>query len=102
MTTKHTPGPWIWADGYRGLYGAGPDNAVLDYVGYEGMSLGVKNDHANARLIAAAPMLLEALILAEDVLSRSPFTGEIWPNGTHPNAGITQIRAAIAAATGDA
>lgn len=50
---------------------------------------------------AAAPDLLKALVLAEDVLSRFPFSSEIWPNGTHPNTGIEQIRAAIAKATGD-
>ena len=38
----------------------------------------------------------EALELAEDVLSRAPFSTEIWPNGTHPNTGIEKIRAALA------
>lgn len=59
---KHTPGPWIWADGYRGLYGAGKNNEVLDYATYEGMWLGHVNEQkANALLIAAAPELLEAV-----------------------------------------
>lgn len=58
----HTPGPWIWADGYRGLYGAGKENQVLDYAHYEGMWLGhVDEQVANARLLSAAPDLLEAL-----------------------------------------
>lgn len=39
--------------------------------------------------------LLEALKLAEDVLSRFPYSTEMWPNGTHPQTGITQIRDAI-------
>lgn len=39
-----------------------------------------------------------ALKLAEDVLSRSPFSTQMWPNGMHPNTGIEQIRAAIAKA----
>ncbi len=43
---------------------------------------------------------LAALKLAEDVLARFPFTAEIWPDGTHPNTGIEQIRAAIAKAGG--
>ena len=38
----------------------------------------------------------EALELAEDVLSRRPFSTEIWPNGMHPQTGITKIREAIA------
>jgi hypothetical protein len=57
-------------------------------------------DESLAHLIAAAPELLEALKLAEDVLARFPFTAEIWPNGTHANTGISQIRAAIAKAEG--
>ena len=62
MSTKHTPGPWIWEDEHRGLFGAGPDNTVLDYASYEGMCLHWNNRRdANARLIAAAPDLLDAL-----------------------------------------
>lgn len=38
----------------------------------------------------------EALVLAEDVLSRAPFSTDIWPNGMHPQRGIKQIRAALA------
>jgi Lar family restriction alleviation protein len=38
---------------------------------------------------------LDALILAEDTLSRSPFSTMIWPNDVHPQTGITKIRDAI-------
>ena len=38
---------------------------------------------------------LEALELAEDVLSRAPFSTGIWPNGMHPQVGIDKIRDAI-------
>lgn len=38
----------------------------------------------------------EALELAEDVLSRAPFSTAIWPNGMHPNEGIKKIREALA------
>ena len=44
----------------------------------------------------AVDELVKALVLAEDVLSRSPFSNQIWPNGMHPNTGIEQIRAALA------
>lgn len=38
-----------------------------------------------------------ALELAEDVMSRSPFsTMRVWPNGTGSQEGITTIRAALA------
>jgi hypothetical protein len=63
----HTPGPWILAKGHRGLYGAGPDNAVLDYAHYEGMWLASPNEVPNARLIAAAPELLEVARLLESL-----------------------------------
>lgn len=45
--------------------------------------------------------LIAALKLAEDVLSHRPWSAEIWPDGTHPMAGITTIRQAIADATGE-
>lgn len=38
---------------------------------------------------------IAALELAEDVLSRFPFSTEIWPDGTHPNTGIERIRQAL-------
>ena len=92
MTTQHTPGPWIWGDNFKGLYGAGPNNEVLDYASYEGMWLGYGSAmKANARLIAAAPDLLEALQAISnpslDDFSRS--------------CGFEKARAAIAKATGD-
>ena len=66
---QHTPGPWIWGENYRGLYGAGPDNEVLAFAPYEGMWLGYgPAKEANARLIEAAPKLLSALLTAEALL----------------------------------
>lgn len=40
--------------------------------------------------------LVNALTLAEDILSRAPFSNALWPNGMHPMTGITQIRDALA------
>jgi hypothetical protein len=45
---------------------------------------------------AAQGRLREALVLAEDALSRAPFSTMIWPSGLHPNTGITLIREALA------
>lgn len=45
----------------------------------------------------ATALMREALVLAEDVLSRAPFSNQIWPNGMHPSRGIEQIRTALAA-----
>lgn len=57
----HTPGPWIWAQDYQGLYGAGPDNQVLAFYHCEGMHLGENNKEGNAALLSAAPDMLKAL-----------------------------------------
>lgn len=61
--SKHTKGPWTWREGFYGLDGEESD--ILTHAPYEGMYLSYhRNDYereANARLIAAAPELLEAL-----------------------------------------
>lgn len=44
--------------------------------------------------------LREALVLAEDILSRAPFSTCIWPNGMHPQKGIGIIRAALSFPSG--
>ena len=88
--SKHTPGPWA-------IY----VNALSDIVirkmskdGYELCSIArVSSGYANARLIAAAPELLEALEACDALLSLNiPFEGEI----------TRRIRAAIAKAKGGA
>lgn len=62
MPAMHTPGPWTWGDNFNGLYGA-EHESVLSYADYEGMWLSFNDGHdANARLIASAPELLEALV----------------------------------------
>lgn len=48
------------------------------------------------RLRARIGRLEAALRLAEEVLSRAPFSTEIWPGGMHPQQGITIIREALA------
>jgi hypothetical protein len=51
------------------------------------------------RMEAQRNDLLSALTFAEDVLSRFPFSGKWWPEGSHPHEGITRIREAIAKAS---
>ena len=99
MNAQHTPGPWIWGDNFNGLYGAGPNNEVLNYASYEGMWLGYhKAQHANARLIAAAPDLLEALKACIPHLERDDHhTDALSRERPHYAA----ARAAIAKATGE-
>jgi hypothetical protein len=60
---RFTPGPWIWAPNFHGLYGSGKDNAVLNYAAYEGMWVAdyLPTGKANAQLISAAPDMYKAL-----------------------------------------
>ena len=60
MTTQHTPGPWrLSADGQR-VIGADGESVVA---GVYGAACADQDGAANARLIAAAPAMLEALRL---------------------------------------
>jgi len=82
MSGKHTPGPWRW-------------NARNEFLVSERYGMVHSDDHrasrASARLIAAAPEMLEALREAESVLACSTFDVEA----------LTTVRAAIAKATGE-
>jgi hypothetical protein len=82
--TQHTPGPWAVTEGYlwRGI--RAPSRVIADMRIVGGV---VENEvQANARLIAAAPDMLAALMLAEQ-------------NATDRTA-LAAIRAAIAKAKG--
>ena len=94
----HTPGPWAWSKDYRGLFGSGELNRVLDYASYEGMWLAYTNhQEANARLIAAAPDLLAAL---KDLLADIEDYQRINRLGGESNHAQVAARAAIAKAEG--
>jgi len=62
VSGSFTPGPWVWTEEQRILNSA--HGEILGYAPFEGMWFARYNDQenaANARLIAAAPDLLEAL-----------------------------------------
>ena len=94
MTTKHTPGPWYVGSGTyegRNIYSTA---SVTDGEGftYQPVVATAEDNEvacwdANARLIAAAPDLLEALQMLLEFPNTGPAT--------------TTARAAIARATGD-
>ncbi|HHA2912873.1 TPA: hypothetical protein ACOD97_000212 [Stenotrophomonas maltophilia] len=100
MTSKHTPGPWKWSGEYthpcgkpawtllgrHGLYGI----LTCD----QGSAPQDLNDEANARLIAAAPELLQALQLVECVYRKN------CVNEGEPSSVLHSMQAAIAKATG--
>lgn len=102
MEAQHTPGPWSAEAGYghHGLRLDGPHGEVLGHVRAfvptgdvaHGMPVMQKwaEGQANAKLIAAAPELLDAVHALLDALPSAT---------THP--AIAQARAAIAKATGE-
>lgn len=58
--TKHTPGPWVVKSARSGFYVESQFDVIVDSLDESGR-YGAIDDEANARLIAAAPELLEAL-----------------------------------------
>lgn len=104
-TPKHTPGPWHICDndGAYCMVRGQPAN------GYNGASIakvwlqdGDFNDE-NARLIAAAPELLEALVVAQQQIAALK-RRIVWHDCDSVNvvtANERTISAAIAKATGD-
>ena len=100
METKHTPGPWENSPSCH-VY-AGEGELIAD--AGDSLTLGVSEMEANARLIAAAPELLDALNHARELIkaARGYFPKSIKNPDTFrlENTNAT-IEAAIAKATGD-
>lgn len=90
MDAKHTPGPWQVNHGDQ-FQVCDADGKVRGCSPIATMHGSASEKRANARLIAAAPELLEVaqLILAEDLLD---FLPEEY---------VFRVRAAIAKATGE-
>ncbi len=99
----HTPGPWIadLGEAYRvrAQQDGGQVAIMMSLKGQHGLAGRRSGDEvaANARLIAAAPDLLEALIAITNQLERIGDTRE-----HKDGAFIRDARAAIAKATGSA
>lgn len=68
MTQKHTPEPWYWSRKDGPQWFLAPGILVVEGGMTDGTPDGDAMDRANARLIAAAPELLEALQLADAAL----------------------------------
>lgn len=90
---KHTKGPWQVSSWYSEAgRSCGVSNGIQGVAGVYGM--GRDEAEANARLIAAAPELLEAL---------ARLVGHCYPEFDEPlfAAAVDRSRAAIAKATGE-
>lgn len=103
--SKHTPGPWIIdppdvIDAQdAGFFGAPEDNEGYHMVATDGWRLTGFIGMANAKLIAAAPELLEALKRIGDPEFRYSSDDD---EDTQLSMRIADARAAIAKATGEA
>ena len=95
-TPKHTPGPWSVAIG-DGCFVVETGHAYVRFVVH---GLSYTGDQANARLIAAAPELLRALIAGPSQLHTPP-AGE-GPCRCSQCSFVMLRDAAIAKATGSA
>ena len=98
MATKHTPGPWHYE--HIGQDGWGISSNNLEGIAIVPHSLNMTHDEANARLIAAAPDLLQALEAIAPILSIDD--GDVYEI-TYKRADLRPLsimaRAAIAKAT---
>lgn len=102
MTSKHTPGPWTLADdGTPFVYKIGERGSNVFSLSVQGGGhpsdvASFDERVANARLIAAAPDLLDALIeIVEDLTHEDHEPGD-WSQ----HVVVKKARAAIAKATG--
>lgn len=105
MSGQHTPGPWVLADNGMGVIRGGvvrqyANGSTQDQIV---MACSVTDDNgcmkANARLIAAAPELLEALQMG--VSETLDYIQRNHLSGAENNHWIVQAKAAIAKATGE-
>ncbi len=105
MKAKHTPGPWTLHPTalHPAVRSVGTPDAGPRRICTVGTMNGNPVDKANARLIAAAPEMLDALIALLIVApSKAPGAGLIvGAEEKHANA-LQAARAAIKKATGDA
>lgn len=95
--SKHTPGPWYWSPDYK----TGDGRATWSLIGSDGYGIlscdGEENSPqglglsggANARLIAAAPEMLQMLIYCRD-----------WLQGSEPHR-ARAVSECITKATGE-
>jgi hypothetical protein len=109
MSAAHTPGPWSYRPFEHDDWGIvrGPDGYVVANAQSNRVSDEEKDDarwhrtdpyEANARLIAAAPELLQALKALLEIVEKTKW-GQPWPG--RPHAECDRARAAIAKATGE-
>ena len=98
---KHTPGPWSVTEalGTGNFYKIEKKGLMVKVYGKDfytpaGERVRVKTTEANARLIAAAPDMLDALVQILDGMKNAPKPGEPHPE-TFATKAIDAIRAGL-------
>lgn len=92
--SKHTQGPWVFNETIPRMVSSKEGYITRDICRMDSSTMQAFDQDANARLIAAAPELLELL---EDVISiGGGMVEEIYGYGF-----VESVRAAIAKATGE-
>ena len=89
-----TPGPWAYVrnpENTRWIIDGSPHHAIACTAGFE------PDNEANARLISAAPDLLDAAIYAVEAYGKP---GGPWNVPSDPGGWLDRARAAIAKARG--
>ena len=100
MTTNHTPGPWFLRNGGAGSVGTEEQMVACCY-GDDPECRVDERMQANARLIAAAPEMFDALIKAEKVLLELEHMTGGGDDEINIESEILTVRAAIAKAKGE-
>lgn len=107
--SKHTPGPWKVFENPEGLpvvESTGPHADAVAHIRWARREADGAEVDANARLIAAAPDLLEALRLAIQFVEKPKLVDALrdlpdgWAEPVSRDATLQAARAAIAKATG--
>ncbi len=107
MTEQHTPAPWVLEDrGYKFIVHKSGDGYITrDICRMDSSTMAAFNQEANARLIAAAPDMLDALKIAKkfiEIASDWNIDGaEIEGEMRSTYDWLAVIQAAIAKATGE-
>jgi hypothetical protein len=109
---SHTPGPWKvvrtkdehWRERYYGIWtdeGVEKDRPIANVDGDNAVWLPEGEDFANARLIAAAPELLEACIEARSALDNLMGDSDLPEDDSEEMTAMQMLSAAIAKAEGE-
>lgn len=96
---KHTPGPWAVMETHNGALSINVSpQVVIGTIGGAGWHLGEQTARANARLIAAAPDLLD---MCERLLGFAHHYGDPWAVTAAGDGLLANAKALIAQAKGE-